>query len=77
MIVRLIIFVALVSLLIVAYRKLTAPKQANTSDTDPASMRKCAQCGIHLPESEACNEGEKFFCSDEHRKAFLKNKTDD
>ncbi|MCP5019044.1 MAG: hypothetical protein GY938_27760 [Ketobacter sp.] len=77
MIVRLIIFIALVSLLILVYRKFTANKQATPPEADAASMRKCAQCGIHLPESEACTENGKFFCSDTHRQAYLNNNKDD
>ena len=77
MIVRLIIFIALVSLLILVYRKFTATKQAPPPKTDTASMRKCAQCGIHLPESEACTDNDKFFCSDAHRQAYLNNNKDD
>lgn len=40
-------------------------------DADPAqpeSMRACAHCGLHVPESEGVREGDAFFCCDEHRR---------
>jgi uncharacterized protein len=34
-------------------------------------MVRCAQCGLHLPEGEAIREGQRFFCSPEHRRRAL------
>ncbi|MBZ0106280.1 MAG: hypothetical protein K8H84_11715 [Sulfuricella denitrificans] len=31
-------------------------------------MVRCAQCGVHLPRSEAILSGGEFFCCDEHRR---------
>lgn len=31
-------------------------------------MVRCAQCGVHLPKSEAILSQDEFFCSDEHRR---------
>jgi uncharacterized protein len=31
------------------------------------TMVRCAQCGVHLPASEAVAEGELRFCSVAHR----------
>jgi uncharacterized protein len=33
-----------------------------------AKMVACAHCGVHLPESEAIRDGDKYFCSEEHRR---------
>ena len=44
---------------------------ASNSGTDDVAeaMVKCAQCGIHLPDSEAVHgAGAIAFCSDEHRR---------
>ena len=39
---------------------------ARGEDAEP--MVKCAQCGVHLPLSEAlAGSGEQFFCSESHR----------
>lgn len=35
-------------------------------------MVPCSHCGINLPESEALTAGERYFCSDEHRRQFGK-----
>jgi uncharacterized protein len=33
-------------------------------------MVECAQCGVHLPRSEALMSRGKTFCSEAHRAAF-------
>ena len=32
-------------------------------------MVACAHCGIHVPESEAIRDGDRFYCSQEHLSA--------
>ncbi|HEY0962691.1 MAG TPA: PP0621 family protein [Pseudomonadales bacterium] len=32
---------------------------------------RCKQCNVHLPETEAIREGEEWFCTQEHRQAWL------
>ena len=34
----------------------------------PEQMVNCAHCGLYLPQGEAVREGDKFFCSAEHRR---------
>ncbi len=53
-------------------------KQA--SPVSPAAgnekMVSCAQCGIHLPQSESiAGEGEQHFCSNEHQQAYAQHRT--
>jgi len=46
----------------------------STDDATPKAiedMVRCSYCGVHLPKSESISEESKFFCSDEHRQAFL------
>lgn len=43
--------------------KATAPPQA---------MRPCAQCKVHIPESESTQSRGHFFCSEAHRDAFFR-----
>ncbi|NTV10667.1 MAG: hypothetical protein HGA47_07815 [Zoogloea sp.] len=42
------------------------------ADSPPAAeaerMVACAQCGVHVPESEAVFDGEVPYCSIEHRR---------
>ncbi|MBK6629831.1 MAG: hypothetical protein IPG33_01630 [Betaproteobacteria bacterium] len=41
------------------------------SEGDPRTSERmvvCAHCGVHLPESEALEDGGRRFCSEEHRR---------
>ena len=40
-----------------------APKARGEEDIIP-----CAHCGLHLPRSEGVPAGDRFFCSEEHRR---------
>ena len=35
----------------------------------PERMVRCAQCGVHLPESDALADGDRHFCNEAHRRA--------
>jgi len=37
---------------------------------DGERMVDCSQCGVNLPVSEAVKAGDRYFCSDEHRRLF-------
>jgi len=67
---RLIFIAIVVWLAIYAVRRilsyLTPPK--NTSAGETQNMVRCAQCGLHLPESEALSYQGKYFCCREHRR---------
>ncbi len=71
MLIRLIVFIALISLILFVYRKLTAPKQPSTTAKSSEEMKKCAHCGVHLPKNEAIEEDDLYFCSKEHKNAHL------
>jgi len=41
---------------------------SQSTHPDIEAMVKCAQCGVHLPISEALpGSSNQFFCSDAHR----------
>ncbi len=40
---------------------------AGQKKTAVHSMVRCAHCGLHVPETEAVQDGGRFFCSNEHR----------
>ncbi len=67
---RLIIIAVAVWLAIHALRRiiqyLTPPKAAAGGATK--NMVRCAQCGLHLPESEATSDQGLHFCCEEHRR---------
>jgi len=35
-------------------------------------MVRCAQCGVHLPQSESLTTSGMFFCSAEHQRQHMK-----
>jgi uncharacterized protein len=35
----------------------------------PQPMVQCARCGVHLPRLDALPAGDRYFCSEEHRRA--------
>jgi uncharacterized protein len=52
---------------------LPAPGQGTApSEPAPATMRRCAWCSVHTPESESTQSRGHFFCCEAHRDAFLR-----
>lgn len=43
--------------------------------TKPEEMVSCAHCHIFLPQSEAVQQGELFFCCQEHASAGARTKS--
>lgn len=54
-----------------------AERDATSSESRPEAgnqslpMQRCAQCQVHLPEGESTRSSGHYFCSDEHRDAWL------
>lgn len=36
-------------------------------------MRKCAQCGVHVPDRDAFSHNGQHFCSMEHQRQYLEH----
>jgi uncharacterized protein len=67
---RLIIIATAVWLAIYTLRRILrhlTPPQA-TSTGSAKNMVRCAQCGLHLPESEAVAYHGQYFCCEDHRR---------
>lgn len=47
-------------------------KETKTHEPHAEAMVRCANCGIHLPQSEAYFSGEHTFCSEGHLKLGAK-----
>lgn len=67
-------FLRLIIILIGLWLVLTIIKRALASRRKPppdkpavAKMVACAHCGVHIPESEAIRDGDRYFCSEKHR----------
>ena len=68
-------FLRLIIILVGLWLVLTIIKRAMASLQKPppdkptvAKMVVCARCGVHIPESEAVRDGDRCFCSEEHRR---------
>nr|MBA2483461.1 hypothetical protein [Nitrosomonas sp.] len=53
----------------------TPPDDMTWSSTEEnipaeADMVKCDHCGLHILRNEAVTDGDKYFCSDEHRQQY-------
>ncbi len=48
------------------FRSKDAPPDASAGA--PEQMVNCGHCGVYLPLNEAVRAGDRFFCSDEHRR---------
>lgn len=71
---RILFFVVLALVLYMLWRVLQANKAKRSDASPPKSppraalaMVSCAACGLHLPRPDALAEGERFYCSEEHR----------
>ena len=51
-----------------ALHYITPSKTASASTRSTKDMVRCAQCGLHLPESEAIAYQGRHFCCQEHRR---------
>jgi uncharacterized protein len=51
-------------------RSRSARDRARPGDVE--RMVGCRQCGVHLPVSEAIEAGDNYFCSEEHRRMFVR-----
>lgn len=70
MIVRLLLIAAIIWVAWMLYRRLNparppAQGQANQAPTNE-QMARCAQCGVHAPESTGVRYQNLFFCSAAH-----------
>ena len=66
----LLILLALVGYLMFKGSRLRSRRgEGDASKVRPVeSMVVCAHCGVHLPESDSVHAGDRYFCSEEHRR---------
>lgn len=53
-----------------------APTQKPVTPPQQEEMVSCAQCGVHLPRSEALPGRGGVFCGETHRIAFERDQSD-
>jgi len=69
----LVIIIALVLIFIIAKRQLQKPRPPAQSGRQQGKMVQCANCGIYIPEQDACSRGERFYCSQAHLDEDIRN----
>ena len=77
MLMRLIFLGLIAYLAYVFWRKYLSLPRTDTPTPPPAkantqAMRKCAQCGVHVPEGESTQSRGHYFCCEAHRDAFFR-----
>ena len=65
-------FLLFVAVLAVVYMLLRASKRPKPPPPQGKgageAMAQCAHCGVHFPLNEAVGEGNRVFCSEDHRR---------
>ncbi|HEY1029354.1 MAG TPA: PP0621 family protein [Pseudomonas sp.] len=66
---RLLFWIAIIFAAIWVWRRyISAPKrpgQAQRED-EPAPMVRCAHCGVHIPQTQALTQDQRWYCSQKH-----------
>lgn len=79
MLFRLILFIVICALAYSLYKKLqkgnSGEKSKANPDTKetPLTMKRCAKCGVHLPEKDSIQYQTLHFCCEDHKKAYLED----
>jgi uncharacterized protein len=71
---RILFFVVLGVGLYVAFRIWSGSRQRGAAEQSPPptavgeAMVRCQRCGLNIPKSEALADGERWYCSEGHRR---------
>jgi uncharacterized protein len=63
-----IILIGLWLVLTIIKRAVASLKKPPPNKVAVAKMVACAHCGLHIPESEAVQDGDRHYCCEEHLK---------
>jgi uncharacterized protein len=69
--IKLVILIVLLLACLTLWRRLQAWRQANgrqqaAEQAQPERMVRCQNCQVHLPEHQAIQSGQRWYCSREH-----------
>ena len=62
----LVIIIVLALVIMIARRLLARPKTPVKRKSTSEHMVQCANCGIYIPEQEALQRAERYYCSQAH-----------
>ena len=77
MFIKALIFFALIMIVITLVKrgkKGGTTMSTTVSTSSDKKMKRCAECGVHLPEQEALTYQTLNFCCNDHKKLYLKDK---
>lgn len=73
-------FITLIVLIVITVALVKRNKRQSVENDTPQppsvvdeSMKRCAQCGVHLPVAEALTYQTLHFCCNDHKKAYLQD----
>jgi len=69
---KFLLLIAVIGILWWVWRKRSDAADQVSPSTPAAgveNMVNCAHCGVHLPESDALRDGDRFYCNPAHRDA--------
>ena len=74
MLTRIIVVAVLIAAAWFLYRKYVAAKDIKIPGAGKSQpvMKKCAHCGVHLPETESVQRDDLHFCSEAHKLEYQK-----
>jgi ribosomal protein L32 len=69
--IRLLIIIIVVGLLLAAARQLMRTRSRKQAEV-AKRLVKCANCGVYVTEDTAVRDGERFYCSEKHRRDSMR-----
>ena len=77
MFIKALVFFALIMIVITLIKRGKKGGTSMPTTIDASSentMKRCAECGVHVPEQEALTYQTLNFCCNDHKKLYLKDK---
>ncbi|MGB5306863.1 MAG: PP0621 family protein [Gammaproteobacteria bacterium] len=65
----LVILIAVAIIVMVARRLWQKPRAPGKPQIKSGNMVQCASCGVYLPEGEALQQNDRYYCSQAHLEA--------
>lgn len=63
---RLLFWIILIAAAFWLWRRLVTKRPSDKADQATLPMVRCAQCGVHLPRTQALQDQDRWYCSRAH-----------
>lgn len=65
---RILLFFAGIALVVwILVRLARGPRPSQRPRVKSGDTVKCARCGVYVPREDAVRDGERYYCSEQHR----------